>query len=123
MSDDVKVFIETPTGTIDASKTTLPESGRKFRDAWRLEGQVIAVDMDKAREIAREQIRREREPIFHSLDVQYQRTTETRGDESGIIAKKQALRDATADPAIDEAEDDVALAETVDDIVAWMKTL
>jgi fibronectin type 3 domain-containing protein len=66
---------------------------------------MITVDMTKAREIKRDQLRAERRPLLEQLDVQFMRAQEqgdqTKADE--IAARKQALRDVTADPAIDAA--------------------
>jgi fibronectin type 3 domain-containing protein len=66
---------------------------------------MITVDMTKAREIKRDQLRAERRPLLEQLDVEFMRAQEqgdqTKADE--IAAKKQALRDVTADPAIDAA--------------------
>jgi len=66
---------------------------------------MISVDMIKAREIKRDQLRAERNPILKALDLAYMRAQEA-GDtakQNAIAADKQALRDATADPAIDAA--------------------
>jgi len=66
---------------------------------------MITVDMTKAREIKRDMIRAERNPLLEKLDVEYMRAQEA-GDtqkQALIAAKKQALRDATVDPAIDAA--------------------
>jgi len=63
---------------------------------------MITVNMDKAREIKKDQIREARKPMLESLDVAYMRAVET-GDttqQAQIAAEKQVLRDATADPAI-----------------------
>jgi len=66
---------------------------------------MIFTDMTKAREIKRDQLRAERKPLLEKLDVEFMRAQEqgdqTKADE--IAAKKQALRDVTADPAIDAA--------------------
>jgi len=65
----------------------------------------IFTDMTKAREIKRDMIRAERNPLLEKLDVEYMRAQEA-GDttlQQEIAAKKQALRDATADPVIDAA--------------------
>ena len=66
---------------------------------------IINVNMTKAREIKRNQLRAERRPLLEQLDIQFMRAQEqgdqTKADE--IAAKKQALRDVTADPAIDAA--------------------
>jgi len=66
---------------------------------------MITVDMTKAREIKRDQLRAERQPVLEALDVAYMRAQEA-GDtakQDAIAADKQALRDATVDPAIDAA--------------------
>jgi len=60
--------------------------------------------MEKAREIHRANMRAARDPLFSALDIAYQRATETGADTSAIVAKKQALRDVTSDPAIDAAQ-------------------
>jgi len=67
---------------------------------------MIKVNMTKAREIKRDMIRAERKPLLEKLDVEYMRAQEV-GDTdkiAEIAAKKQALRDATADPVIDDAQ-------------------
>jgi len=66
---------------------------------------MITVDMTKAREIKRDQLRAERKPLLEKLDVEYMRAQEA-GDtalQQEIAAKKQALRDATVDPVVDAA--------------------
>lgn len=66
---------------------------------------TVTVDMTKAKEIWRDKIREARTEQFKSLDVQYQRADEV-GDtasKTAIVAKKTALRNAPADPAIDAA--------------------
>jgi hypothetical protein len=45
-----------------------------------------------------------REPLLKALDIAYQRAAETNSDTSAIVTKKQALRDVTADPAIESAQ-------------------
>ena len=64
---------------------------------------MITVDMTKAREIKKDMIRTERAPKLEALDVEFMRAVEA-GDtakQAEIAAKKQALRDATSDPAIE----------------------
>lgn len=80
---------------------------RTFRDAWRLttDGAPITVDMPAARELHRAKLRRIRVPLLEALDVEYMRADE-RGnpiEKADITARKQALRDVTADPAIEAA--------------------
>ena len=79
---------------------------RTFRVAWRFNGDAIDHDMTKARNIKRDQLRAERAPLLVALDIDYQRADE-RGDASEkvrIAGRKQALRDATANPAIEAAQ-------------------
>lgn len=67
---------------------------------------MINVNMTKAVEIKKEMIRQERAPLLADLDVQFMRAVEA-GDtdaQATIAAKKQALRDATDDPAITAAK-------------------
>ena len=120
---DPTVTISTPTGDVDASKVeTMPATGRRFRGAWRVEGEtVINVDMPAAKEIAREEIRRERVPLMHELDVAYARATETGADTTSIIAAKNVLRDAPDDSRLDAAQDEVALAVASDAVIADMQ--
>tara|TARA_B100000123_G_scaffold23119_1_gene16032 strand:- start:32 stop:292 length:261 start_codon:yes stop_codon:yes gene_type:complete len=56
----------------------------------------FGIDMAKAREIHKANIRRAREPKLAGLDVDFQRALETSADTSTIVASKQALRDAPA---------------------------
>lgn len=65
----------------------------------------LHVNMDRAREICRERLRREREPLLAALDVEFLRATEDRNParRAAILARKRALRDATKNPQIDAA--------------------
>jgi len=79
---------------------------RTFRNAWKANGGRIEVDMPKAREIHRDRLRRLRAPLLEELDVEYMRADE-RGDQEekqAIRLRKTALRDVTADPAIEAAQ-------------------
>tara|TARA_R100000773_G_scaffold458_1_gene792 strand:- start:52 stop:315 length:264 start_codon:yes stop_codon:yes gene_type:complete len=67
---------------------------------------IIKIDLAKAKNMHKERIRAARAPLFADLDVQYQRATETSADTSAIVAKKQALRDAPAATAIDNASNE-----------------
>jgi len=63
---------------------------------------AIGVNMSKAKDIWRDRIREERKPKLEALDVEFMKAVET-GDsdaQASISSKKQALRDATDDPAI-----------------------
>jgi len=77
-----------------------------FRDAWKDDGgRKPAVDMPKAREIQRERLRRLRDPLLTALDLEYLQADE-RGDQQQkklIAEQKQALRDVTTHPEIENA--------------------
>lgn len=65
----------------------------------------IVVNMEKAKEIAKDMVRVERKTLLEQLDVEMMRALET-GDtnkQAEVAAKKQALRDATANTLITEA--------------------
>ena len=75
---------------------------RTFRNAWKAD---LTVDMPKAREIHRERLRQIRAPLLAELDAEYMRADEAGNlaEKQRIAARKQALRDVTADPAIEAA--------------------
>ena len=70
---------------------------------------IIKIDMAKAREIHKTNIRNARAPKLAELDIEFQKALETSADTSAIVAKKNALRDAPADSGIESASDDAAL--------------
>ena len=69
----------------------------------------FGIDMAKAKEIHKENIRAVREPLLSALDIEFQRALETGASTTDIVAKKKALRDAPADSAIDAATDEAGL--------------
>ena len=69
----------------------------------------FGIDMAKAREIHKTNIRTAREPKLAELDVEFQKALETGASTTDIVAKKQALRDAPADSAIESATDEAGL--------------
>lgn len=97
---------DVPTGVpfniVDVSE--LP-TDRHFRNAWELNGSTLSVNMAKARNIHKNNLRGMRVKKFEALDADYMKATE-KGDVTAqqvIAQKKQALRDVTIDPAIDAA--------------------
>ena len=70
---------------------------------------IIKTDMAKAREIHKNKIRDARIPKLQELDVEFQKAQEISADTSAIVTKKNALRDAPADSAIDAATDEASL--------------
>ena len=69
----------------------------------------FGVDMAKAREIHKTNIRTARTPKLAELDIEFQKALETGASTTDIVAKKQALRDAPADSGITSAADTDAL--------------
>lgn len=66
---------------------------------------MITVNMVKARNIWRDRLRAEREPLMDKLDKEWS-DAERRGDTAkidAVNARKQALLDAPQDPRIDSA--------------------
>lgn len=90
---------------VDASE--IP-TDRTYRNAWEpdfAEPKKVKTDMTKAREIHRNYIRQARAPKLQELDIEFMRAAEVADTAkmNSVAAKKQALRDATADPAIEAA--------------------
>ena len=75
----------------------------------------FGVNMAKAREIHKTNIRQARAPKLAELDIEFQKALETGASTTDIVAKKQALRDAPADSGI-------ASASTADELKAQWKT-
>ena len=69
----------------------------------------FGVNMAKAREIHKTNIRAARTPLLEALDIEFQKALETGASTTDIVAKKQALRDAPADSGIAAASDEAAL--------------
>ena len=69
----------------------------------------FGIDMAKAREIHKTNIRTARTPKLAELDIEFQKALETGASTTDIVAKKQALRDAPADSGITSAADTDAL--------------
>jgi hypothetical protein len=56
---------------------------------------MIVINVDKAKEIKKEQLRAERTPLLQAQDVAFQRAMEEGADTVAIVAEKQRLRDIT----------------------------
>ena len=68
---------------------------------------IVSLNVEKGREIVKERFRPERNRRLAALDVEFQRALES-GDtdaQAAVVAKKEALRNATADPSIAELND------------------
>ncbi len=82
-----------------------PLDDRTFRDAWRLNGDKCSVDMVRARDCHRGNLRRQRGPLLQALDVEALRGVEKMDSKvvADVAARKQKLRDAPAHPDIEAA--------------------
>ena len=93
---------------VTINKSEMP-SNRNFRNAWQLNNNNIETDMAKAREIHKTNIRNARVSKLAELDIEFQKALETGASTTDIVSKKQALRDAPADSAIDSASNEAEL--------------
>ena len=75
----------------------------------------FGIDIAKAKEIHKTNIRNARTPKLAELDIEFQKAQETSADTAAIVTKKQALRDAPAATAI-------ASATTTDELKAQWDT-
>ena len=75
----------------------------------------FGIDMAKAREIHKTNIRNARTPKLAELDIEFQKALETGASTTDIVAKKQALRDAPA-------ADNISSAATTDDLKSQWNT-
>ena len=55
----------------------------------------ITINMDKAKDITKERLRKERESLLAAEDIKFIRAQEEGSDTTAIIAEKQRLRDIT----------------------------
>tara|TARA_E500000081_G_scaffold146214_1_gene168931 strand:+ start:79 stop:453 length:375 start_codon:yes stop_codon:yes gene_type:complete len=101
-----KTYVTDKDGAVaDASTITVP-SDRHFRNAWKLNGSVMAEDMTEAKKIFQEKIREVRKPLLEAEDVAYMKALEASdaSAKDASVAKKKALRDAPAASAISSAD-------------------
>ena len=77
----------------------------------------FGIDMTKAKEIHKNKIRKARAPKLAELDVEFQKALETSADTTSIVSKKNALRDAPANAAIDAAKTEAELKASWDTAV------
>ena len=59
---------------------------------------MITINIDKAKDITKDRLRAERQPLLEEQDVAFQRALETGADTTAIVAEKQRLRDITLLP-------------------------
>lgn len=84
-----------PLGAIIVDSENLPNEYQDFFNAWELDNNKVIVNLEKSKEITKERIRKEREPLLQIQDIAFQRALEAGTDTSAIVAEKQRLRDIT----------------------------
>jgi hypothetical protein len=63
---------------------------------------MITINLNKAKDITKDRLRAEREPLLQKLDVDFMKAVEVQADTADIVAEKKRLRDITAQ--VDDAE-------------------
>ena len=56
---------------------------------------MITINMNKAKNITKERLRRERKPLLEAEDIKFMRAQEAGNDTTTVVAEKQRLRDIT----------------------------
>lgn len=72
---------------------------------------MIQINIDKAKEIAKDKLRADRAPLLAELDIKSQRNIESGADNTEVVAEKQRLRDIT------KLVDDVADVEVLKEVM------
>ena len=111
-------------GRSGAGKTTLSAMAcRSLQElgwsVFQIDGDVIRVDMGKAREIKKDRLRELRTPILAQLDKALERATDQRNNDEAerIRARRQALRDVTTVPEIAAARTPEELKDAGMDVI------
>ena len=55
----------------------------------------ITINLDKAKDITKQRLRDEREPLLQQQDILFMKAQEAGSDTTAIVAEKQRLRDIT----------------------------
>lgn len=102
--------------TVSASAVTLPSTGRVFRDAWQLNGDVVEIDMAKAKDIRIEQLLREASEGAEAARMA-QKKAAAKGDSAGAAAEAAKATRLSGVPA-QAAQQAIANATTPDALAA-----
>lgn len=94
-------------------RSALSTHDRTYRNAWMDDGKSIVHNMEKAKEIHRNHIRKHRKAKLAELDAQWMKAMggDDKAAAKAVETQRQVLRDAPADPRI-------AAAKTTDDLKA-----
>lgn len=87
---------DTPVGSLIVNITDLPNQYNDFFDAWELINGKVEISLSKAKEITKNRLRADRQPLLQAQDIAFQRALESGADTSAIVAEKQRLRDITS---------------------------
>ena len=104
---------------------TVP-SDRIFRNAWVTEqGKSVEIDLDKAKDVAKDKVRQARTPKFQELDIAYQRADEDSDADAkkAVADKKKLARDATKNTKITGASDVDKLKEGMEAVIKEVQDL
>jgi uncharacterized protein YdaT len=81
----------------------------------------ITINLTKAKDIAKNNLRTERAPVLAALDVQFQRALESNSSTSDIVAKKEELRNITTHSSIVNASDVDSLKTAMNNLIDQIK--
>jgi hypothetical protein len=56
---------------------------------------MITINIDKAKDITKDRLRQDRNPLLEQADIDFMKALEAGQDTSTIVAEKQRLRDIT----------------------------
>ena len=76
-------------------QASLPNQDNDFFDAWEMDETSVSVNIAKAKELTKNRLRAERQPLLDAQDVAFQRAMEEGKPTTAIVAEKQRLRDIT----------------------------
>ena len=101
-----KTYVTDKDGAVADSSTITMPTDRHFRNAWKLNGSVMAEDITEAKKIFQDKIREVRKPLLEAEDVAYMKALEASdaSAKDASVAKKKKLRDAPAASAISSAD-------------------
>lgn len=89
--------------------SNLPYIHNDFFDAWQQQNGIVSINLEKAKNITKNRLRIQREPLLQKLDVAFQRALEEGSDTKSIVAEKQRLRDITKLPDQCQSLDELRL--------------
>jgi hypothetical protein len=84
---------------------------------------MITINLTKAKDIAKDNLRTEREPVLASLDVAFMRAVESGNTslQTAIVEQKQELRDITSHTSITGASNVDSLKTAMNTLIEQIK--